>query len=143
MIYLGADHAGFALKEFLKQQLTKKKIMVAYVSPKKMPGDDYPLIAKNVCKKTMQSSQNKGILICGSGAGMAIAANRMKKIRAVNPSTLLSAKLAREHNDANVLCLGAWELSKKKALQLTTLFFATKFSHLSRHNRRIRILDSL
>jgi len=105
MIYLGADHAGFELKEKIKKFLNKKKINYEDLTPKFKEGDDYPEIAFKIGEKVSRDRGN-GILFCGSGNGMAIAANKVKGIRAVEAYDRISAKLSREDNDSNILVLG-------------------------------------
>lgn len=142
LIHLGADHAGFALKEQLKNYLHKKGYLVKdHGALRFMKEDDYPDHAAKVARAVQKSG--KGILICGSAEGICIAANRFRKIRAVAVWTTESARLSREHNDANVLCLSGWQLPLKKAEKIVSLWLATPFSSAERHKRRIRKLDKL
>ena len=141
-VHIGADHAGFALKEHLKKCLQKKKYNVIDHGAKKLvKTDDYPdyaaKVAKSVHKKDM------GILVCGSAEGICIAANKVKGIRAVPVWTLQNAKLSRQHNDANILCLSGWELSPKKAEQIVLTWLKTPFSQEKRHIRRINKIKRL
>jgi len=141
-VYIGADHAGFALKEQLKKFLKKKGYTVKDLGAHKLiKGDDYPDYAAKVAKAVQKGG--KGILICGSAEGVCIAANKFKSIRAVPVWTLQNAKLSRQHNDANILCLSGWELSKKKAEQIASTWLKTKFSGEARHIRRIRKIARL
>lgn len=137
-IYLGADHAGFEFKERLKKFLEKKKVdyedMGAFVLDE---GDDYVDVSLKVAKK-VASEGGKGILLCGTGEGMEIAANKVKGIRAVAPSDAYSAKMSREHNDANVLALRARKTSFDKIKKLAWIWLNTKFSGEERHRRRIK-----
>ena len=143
MIYLGADHRGFKLKELLKKYLDKKKKTYsdcgAFVLDSK---DDYTDYAKTVAKKIQKSPKSKGILICGSGEGIAMAANRYKKVRAAVCWDRKVAKLARQHNNANILVLSADFLTKEKAKGIIDTFLSTKFSTHPRHARRLRKMDS-
>ena len=109
MIYLGADHNGFWLKEELKQYLKRKKIACKDLgSFKHHKNDDYPDYAVKVARNI--TGAHLGILICGSGHGMAIAANKIRSVRAATAGSIFSAKKAREDDHANVLVLSAWEL---------------------------------
>ena len=135
-MYVGADHAGFALKEEVKKALARKfevKDLGAFVYQKE---DDYPDIAAKVARAVVKN-RSKGVLFCGSAEGMCIAANKIKGVRAVAVWTRESAKLSREHNDANVLCLSGWQLSRKKAVSIARVWLDTSFSNEARHKRRI------
>jgi len=116
-IYLGCDHAGFELKNYLKKELTKLGHTVVDKGAKKyVKTDDYPDYAAKVAKAVQK--KGLGILICGSSEGICIAANKFRGIRAVSVATLQNAKLSKEHNDANILCLSGWQLEKRKALKI-------------------------
>lgn len=140
-IFIGADHAGFELKEKLKDKLREQKITVTDLSPKFMKDDDYPLQAKKVTLAVSKDKQARGILVCGNGVGMVITANRLKGVRAFAAHSVTETKLAREHNDANVIALSGWSTDLKSALQLTKLFLSTPASKATRHLRRIKQLD--
>jgi len=141
-IYLGADHAGFALKEHLKSFLQKKGYTVIDKGAHKLvKTDDYPDYAAKVA--TAVQKQGKGILVCGSAEGVCIAANKFKGIRAVAVWGLKNAKLSREHNDANVLCLSGWQLPKKTAERVAAIWLKTPFSRAKRHVRRIKKIQRL
>lgn len=136
-IYLGSDHAGFRLKEKIKQWLEQKRIPFVDVGAHKLvPTDDYPDYAVKVARNVVKS-KCLGILMCGSAQGMGIAANKVKGIRAVIPSSVKEAQLAREHNNANVICLSGWFMSFNKVTKIVDSFLRTKFSNESRHRRRI------
>jgi ribose 5-phosphate isomerase B len=142
MLYLGADHNGFALKEQLKRWFDQKQI--AYqdcgaLTLKKQ--DDYPDFAIAVGKKI--KTGDWGLLICGSGHGMSITANKIKGIRATLATTVFSAKMARHDDHANVLALAAWEVSLPKAKQIITTWLAEKPSTVARHIRRIKKISQL
>lgn len=139
-LYLGADHAGFKLKETLKPKLAKLGLKIHDLTPAFMPGDDYPWIGETVAKRTAKTKDSRGLLVCGSGVGMAIAANRIKGARAVEGYAAHQVKLAREHNDANVLTVGTWHTSDKDALKLIKTFLSTKTSNAKRHQRRVKEL---
>lgn len=135
-VYLGADHAGFKLKEHLKKFLQRKGYHVIDKGAATLkPNDDYPDYAANVAKAVQK--RGKGILICGSAEGICIAANKFNGIRATPAWTLKNAKLSRQHNDANILCLSGWELNKQKAEKIALTWLTTPFSNEKRHQRRI------
>ncbi|OGL73469.1 hypothetical protein A3E39_02820 [Candidatus Uhrbacteria bacterium RIFCSPHIGHO2_12_FULL_60_25] len=138
-LYLGADHAGWKLKEKLKPHLTRLGHSVKDLTPMFMPGDDYPWIGTAVAKKAVKD-HTRGILVCGSGVGVAIAANRVKGARAVEGHTTSQVKHAREHNDVNVLTLGGWTTSVAAAMKLIKTFLATKTFMAARHRRRVKQL---
>ena len=136
-IYISSDHAGFKLKEAIKDYLSKKKINFQDLGPNNNDRVDYPDFAHKVARKVKTNKKNVGILVCGSGMGMSIAANRHKNIRAAQCFNLKSTKLSRLHNDANVITLGSRLLSKKNALNCISVFLNTKFEG-GRHAKRIR-----
>lgn len=144
-IFLGADHAGFKLKEELKVYLEKQKnYLVHDLGAKKLEeNDDYPDFAETVGRAVAESKQGLGILCCGSGQGMCIAANKIKGIRAASVSSVKEAKLSRQHTNANILCLSGWNLTKAKAHQLVSSWLETPFSEAARHNRRIKKIAKL
>ena len=136
-IFISSDHAGFKLKEAIKDYLSKKKINFQDLGPNNSDRVDYPDFAHKVARKVKTNKKNVGILVCGSGMGMSIAANRHKNIRAAQCFNLKSTKLSRLHNDANVITLGSRLLSKKNALNCISVFLNTKFEG-GRHTKRIR-----
>ena len=136
-IFLSSDHAGFKLKELIKQYLTKRKIEFTDLGPDSDIRVDYPDYAHMVAKKVKANKNNVGILVCGSGMGMNIVANRHKNIRAAQCFNLKSTKLSRLHNDANIITLGSRLLSKKVALSCVISFLNTKFE-VGRHLKRIK-----
>ena len=136
-IFISSDHAGFKLKEYIKVYLLKKKLPFQDLGPHNSNKVDYPDYAHKVAKKVKISKKNVGILICGSGTGMNIAANKHKNIRAAQCFNLKSTKLSRLHNDANIITLGSRVLSKKNALSFVGVFLNTKFEG-GRHSKRIR-----
>ncbi len=141
-VNIGADHAGFALKEHLKKFLQKKKYDVKDMGAHKLiKTDDYPDYAAKVAKAVQKGG--KGILACGSAEGVCIAANKFKGIRAVAVWTVQNAKLSRQHNDANILCLSGWQLSKKNAEKIALTWLKTPFSGEKRHVRRIQKIKRL
>ncbi len=139
-LYLGADHAGFALKEKLKSALLKHDYTFTDLSPTFQANDDYPLHAQRVAKAVAQDKKSRGILVCGSGVGVSIAANRNKGIRAFDAHDVKEVILAREHNDANVIALSGWRMTEKQAITLIETFLQTPFSKAARHQRRVKQL---
>ena len=136
-IFLSSDHAGYKLKEFIKIHLDKKKINYTDLGPFNSERVDYPDYAHKVAKKVKTDKKHIGILVCGSGMGMNIAANRHKNIRAAQCFNLKSTKLSRLHNDANIITLGSRLLTKKNALNCVSVFLNTKFDG-GRHLKRIK-----
>ena len=120
-IFISSDHAGYKLKEEIKSHLSKKKISFLDIGPHNDNRVDYPDFAHKVARKVKANKNNIGILVCGSGMGMNIAANRHKNIRAAQCFNLKSTKLSRLHNDANIITLGSRLLSKKLALSLSLI----------------------
>lgn len=141
MIYLGSDHAGFLLKEKIKQFLSRKKIKFQDLGPNSIESVDASDYAVKVARKI--TKQDKGILICGSGIMMSMAANRIKGIRAALSFTPAVARQAREHNDANVLVLSGRESIPKNWKKIIEVFLKTKFSKKEKYLRRIKKLDSI
>ena len=136
-IFLSSDHAGYKLKESIKLHLDKKKIKYIDLGPFSSDRVDYPDYAHKVAKKVKINKNNAGILVCGSGMGMNIAANKHKNIRAAQCFNLRSTKLSRLHNDANIITLGSRLLSKSIALKCVNIFLSTKFEG-GRHAIRIK-----
>ena len=136
-IYISSDHAGYKLKEEIKSYLTKKNIKFSDLGPLSNKKVDYPLYAHKVAKKVKINKKYVGILVCGSGTGMCITANKHKNIRAAQCFSPKSTKLSRLHNDANIITLGSRLLSKKKACSFVNILLNTKFEG-GRHSKRIR-----
>ncbi|MFH0701239.1 MAG: RpiB/LacA/LacB family sugar-phosphate isomerase, partial [Candidatus Woesearchaeota archaeon] len=142
-IYIAADHAGFKLKGELKQWLEHHKIAYEDLGNKLLdPNDDYPDFAGTLAKRVAKEGTT-GILVCGSGIGMCIAANKIKGARAVAPYSLKEVRLAREHNDVNVLCLSGWFNNFHYSTKLLERFLQTKFSKEPRHVRRLAKIKKL
>jgi len=135
-IFISSDHAGFTLKESIKIFLKKKGYKYSDLGPSNDSRVDYPDFAHKVAKKVKTNKNNVGILVCGSGMGMNITANRHKNIRAAQCFNLKSTKLSRLHNDANIITLGSRLLKKKIVMQLINVFLITKFEG-GRHKKRI------
>ena len=136
-IFISSDHAGFKLKVIIKKYLDKKKYVYTDLGPNNDSKVDYPDYAHKVAKKVKINKNHFGILICGSGMGMNITANRHKNIRAAQCFNLKSTKLSRLHNDANIITLGSRLLTKKNALNCVSIFLDTKFEG-GRHAKRIK-----
>ncbi len=136
-IFISSDHAGFKLKETIKKYLTNKKVKIEDLGPKDDSSVDYPDFAHKVAKKVKLNKNNVGILVCGSGTGMNIAANKHKNIRAAQCFNLKSTKLSRLHNDANIITLGSRLITEKNALKFISVFLNTKFDG-GRHLRRVK-----
>ena len=136
-ISLASDHAGFTLKEIIKKKLIKNKVKVLDFGPFNKDKVDYPDYAKKVARNISSKKTNMGILVCGSGTGMAMSANKLRKIRAAVCYNSVSTRLSRTHNNANILALGSRLTNKREALKLVNIFLSTKFEG-GRHLRRIK-----
>ena len=136
-LYIASDHAGFILKEFVKKKLSKKIKFDDQGPHSDEISVNYPDFAHKLCKKVSKNSSNIGILICGSGMGMAMAANRHKKIRAALCYSVKNTKLSRLHNNANVITLGARLINKNTAMKCINTFLKTKFEG-GRHLKRVK-----
>ena len=136
-ISLASDHAGFTLKEIIKKKLTKNKVKVLDFGPYNKDKVDYPDYAKKVARNISSKKTNMGILVCGSGTGMAMSANKLRKIRAAVCYNSVSTRLSRTHNNANILALGSRLTNKREALKIVNIFLSTKFEG-GRHLRRIK-----
>jgi ribose 5-phosphate isomerase B len=136
-IFLSSDHAGYNLKENIKLHLDKKKIKYIDLGPFNSDKVDYPDYAHKLAKKVKVKNNHVGILVCGSGMGMNMVANKHKKIRAAQCFNIKSTKLSRLHNDANIITLGSRLLTKKNALNCVSIFLDTKFEG-GRHIKRIK-----
>ena len=136
-LYIASDHAGFSLKEFVKKKLSRKIKFDDQGPHTDKISVNYPDFAHRLCKKVSKKSSNIGILICGSGMGMSMAANRHKKIRAALCYSVKNTKLSRLHNNANVITLGARLINKNTALKCINAFLDTKFEG-GRHLKRVK-----
>ena len=142
-IYIGADHAGFNLKNYLKAYLTKISYDIEDMGNEVYdPGDDYPDFALEVAR-AVSKNNGIGIIICDSGVGVCIAANKVKGIRAVNAADPVIARKSRKHNNTNVLCLGQNFISVNKAKQILHSWLETEFSTEERHHRRVNKIDNI
>ena len=136
-IVLAADHAGFELKEVIKRFLIKKRVKILDLGTNNTNSVDYPNFAHLLSKKMKKNNNQFGILVCGSGTGMDMAANRHKNIRAALCYNVKSTKLSRQHNNANVMAIGAKLTKKNVALKCVNTFIKTNFIG-GRHLRRVK-----
>lgn len=141
-IAIGSDHAGFELKEKVKKLLSELGYDVVDFGTNSLDSVDYPLIAKSVAKSVASKSPSRGILICGTGIGMSIAANKIKGIIAANCFDAETAKLSRQHNNSNILTMGGWMINPEKAKEIVTTWLGTSFEG-GRHQRRIQEIKDL
>ena len=135
-IYIASDHAGFNLKESIKKKYSKKYNLFDLGPDKSAKSVNYPDYAHKLSKK-INKKQNIGILVCGSGMGMSMSANKHKNIRAALCYSVKNAKLSRLHNDANVITLGERLISKSLAFKCINAFLNTKFER-GRHLKRVK-----
>lgn len=142
-IYIGSDHAGFELKEILKPFIIEKKLKCLDLGAFSNDDVDYPDMAREVTEKVTEEKNSLGILICGTGIGMMMSANKRPGIRAAVCTHELMAKMARKHNDANVLCLGSRIIGVELAKQIVTVFLETEFENEERHKRRIEKIEKV
>ncbi len=135
-VVIGSDHGGYGLKTYLLSRLESDGYRVDDVGTHSLDSVDYPDFADQVCKKVKEQPETLGILICGTGVGMSISANRNYEIRAALCHDEYSARMSREHNDANVLCLGARVIGKGLAAAIVDIWLHSSFSG-GRHQRRV------
>tara|TARA_B100000925_G_scaffold223515_1_gene172124 strand:- start:89 stop:514 length:426 start_codon:yes stop_codon:yes gene_type:complete len=136
-IFISSDHAGFNLKEQIKKKFSKKYKFQDLGTNNSKVSVNYPYFAHRLCKKVSNNSKNIGILVCGSGMGMSMAANRHKKIRAAVCYSVKNTKLSRLHNNANIITLGSRLTKKNTAFKCIETFVNTKFEG-GRHTKRIK-----
>jgi ribose 5-phosphate isomerase B len=141
-IAIAADHAGFALKEKLRQRLAGEGHEVVDFGPSNAESCDYPDYAQPVAREVAQGRSDRGILVCSTGIGMAMAANKVDGVRAAPAESEDEVRLTRQHNDANVLTLGARYLDENQAVDLVHIFLETEFEG-GRHARRIAKIAQL
>ncbi len=142
MLMLACDHGGFQLKEKVKAHLDLRGVTYEDCGTHSEESVDYPVFAKKALDKIEDPEHDRVILICGTGLGMMLCANRVKGVRAVCVSDAFSAKHSRSHNNANVLCIGGRVLEVDKALEIVDLFLDTEFDG-ERHSRRLNMIDEL
>ena len=138
-VFIASDHAGFGLKEFVKKVLTERGLEVCDLGVDSQERVDYPDFAQKLCERVLATTKSKGVLICGSGIGLSIAANRFSGIRAALCTDSYLAKMARLHNDANVLCMGERVIGQGEAEEMVAQFFSVEFEG-GRHIERVRKL---
>ena len=137
MIALGCDHAGFELKQAIIKHLDERKIEYKDYGTYSENSVDYAVYAEKTARAVANGECELGLLFCGTGVGISMAANKVRGIRAACCSDLFSAEMTRRHNDANILCLGGRVVSPEKATELVDIFLDTPFSGEERHARRI------
>ena len=142
MIALGCDHGGYELKQEIIKYLEEKKIPYKDFGCDSTQSVDYPIYARKVGRAIQSGECEKGILICGTGIGISIAANKMKGIRAALCTDCFSAEATRQHNDANILAMGGRVVGPGHALKIVDTFLNTPFSGDERHMRRIRQIET-
>ena len=136
-VCIASDHAGYKLKEDIKNYLIDKKMSVFDIGPYNDNSVDYPDYAKKLGNRIKLKKSDVGILVCGSGTGMAISANKIKSIRAAVCYNTKSTRLSRQHNNANIIALGSRLTKKNLSLKLVEVFLKTKFEG-GRHLRRVK-----
>ena len=136
-ICISSDHAGYNLKEQIKNFLIKQNIFIIDLGPFELKSVDYPDYAKKLARRISSKKSDIGVLVCGSGTGMAISANKIKGIRAAVCYNAKSTRLSREHNNANIIALGSRLTKKKDVMKLIKIFINTKFQG-GRHLRRVK-----
>ena len=141
MIGIGSDHGGFELKEIIKKHLESRGEQYRDYGTYSEASCDYPVYGRAVAKAVAAGDCDRGIIICGPGIGISIAANKVPGIRAALCSDCFSAQATREHNDANILALGARVLGQGLALKIVDTFLDTPFSGDERHSRRISMIE--
>lgn len=142
-IHLGSDHAGYKTKEYLKKKLEKTRKTIIDHGAFDEKQSDYPDYAKKVAEAVAKDYKSIGVLVCGTGIGMSITANKIKGIRAANPFNEYTAKLAREHNNANIICLGGRTYPKSTAEKILKAFLKAKPSKEKRHKQRIQKITKI
>jgi len=140
-IAIGSDHAAFERKNVLKSRLEELGHTVTDYGAHSEESMDYPAVARPLCEAVAHGEHGMGVLVCGTGVGMSIAANKVRGVRCALCADVTSARLTREHNDANVLAMGARTLGELCAIDILTTFVTTAFSGDERHARRIAMLE--
>jgi len=142
-IAIGSDHAGFAYKEEIKLYLARKNLEFVDFGTKSIDSTDYPLYAEKVAVSVRDRQADIGILICGTGIGMSIAANKQRGVRAAACQSAFATRASREHNNANVLCVGSRTNTIEEVLEFVELFVNTPFSNGERHVKRIELIRKI
>ena len=141
-IVVGSDHAGFSMKNFIAARLRETGYDVIDVGTDSEDSCDYPVFARAVCDTVVSGGAKFGILCCGTGIGMSIAANKVRGIRAAVCSDAYSTQFTRAHNDSNVLCLGARVIGEEFAWSLAKIFLDTSFEG-GKHARRVALISDI
>ena len=141
-IYIGTDHGGYNLKEKIKEVFTPLGYEFEDVGTNSTKSCDYPVFAKKVAQK-VADTDGKGILVCGTGIGMSICANKFKGIRASHCTDTFSARMTREHNNSNILCLGERITGQDLALDIVKIWLETPFSNGERHINRLNMIEEI
>lgn len=139
-VAIASDHAGFKMKEAVKPFLRSLKFDIVDLGTDSEAAVDYPDYGKKMGHAIATGKADMGVLVCGSGIGMCMAANRIKKVRAVTIADEFDAEMSRKHNNANIACFGARKLSTEKVLMLLDIFFKTPFEG-GRHEKRLEKID--
>ena len=139
-LIIGSDHAGFAMKEYVKGELSRRGIPFDDIGVFNEDKSDYPVYAAKVARAVSKGEYDRGIAVCGSGIGASITANRFKNVRAALCITEEMARLSMQHNNANVLVLGGRITSQNEASKILTIWLTTDFEG-GRHEKRIRLID--
>lgn len=143
MIAIASDHGGFAMKEDILAHLKAKGVQVEDLGCYSEASVDYPVYCDKVCKGILAGTYERGILVCGTGVGMSIAANKYPGIRASLCSDCYSAQMTMEHNDSNVLCLGGRTVGVELAKMIVDTYLSASFSGLEKHARRVAMIGEL
>ena len=141
MIAIGSDHGGFELKEKLMEHLSERGLEYKDFGTYSSASCDYPVYAKAVANAVASGECDRGIIICGTGIGVSITANKVRGIRAALCGDCFSAEATRQHNDANVLCMGARVVGEGLALKIADTFLDTPFSNDERHIHRMSMIE--
>jgi len=141
-IALGSDHAGYLLKNVIKDHLAQKELEFTDFGTFKMDPADYPEYSYKVCKAIISGECDLGILVCGTGIGMGIAANKNKGIRAAVVHSIETGKMSRLHNNANVLCLGGRIVEEETVCEIVDIWLSTSFEG-GRHEKRLNLISQL
>jgi len=139
-VVIGSDHGGFYYKEKIKEYLKSRDIPFTDVGTHTREACDYPVISRNVCDKVIIGEANRGIIVCGTGIGVSIAANKVRGIRAALCHDTYSARVSRAHNNANVLCLGERVIGEYLALDIVDIWLKSGFEG-GRHKKRVDIIE--
>lgn len=143
VIYLGADHGGFELKEKIKRLLASMNLHFEDLGTHTPDSVDYPEYGANVAKAVAKKKDACGIAVCGTGIGICMAANKVPGARATLAYNNESAKMSKEHNNSNILCLGGRTMEHDAALEMVKIWLTTPYSNEDRHNRRLREIAEL